>query len=84
MRWADQEVSVDGVPVGDGALPGLQRSGLVRSVRSPDFAGITFHEVLAKSALNKLPEGSQPPFRHTVNTFRGCSHACRYCFARPT
>ncbi|NED66441.1 radical SAM protein, partial [Streptomyces sp. SID10244] len=24
------------------------------------------------------------PFRFTVNTFRGCTHACRYCFARPT
>ncbi len=24
------------------------------------------------------------PFRFTVNGFRGCSHACRYCFARPT
>ncbi|MBD0020369.1 radical SAM protein [Gordonia pseudamarae] len=84
MRWSDQEVSVGGVAVDDGALPGLQRSGLVRSVRPPDFAGVTFHEVLAKSALNKLPEGAQLPFRHTVNTFRGCSHACRYCFARPT
>jgi DNA repair photolyase len=24
------------------------------------------------------------PFRHTINAYRGCSHACRYCFARPT
>ncbi len=24
------------------------------------------------------------PFRYTVNGYRGCSHACRYCFARPT
>ena len=24
------------------------------------------------------------PFRFTVNAYRGCSHACRYCFARPT
>ena len=68
----------------DGALPGLERSGLVRSVQTPEFEGITFHEVLAKSALNAMPEGSGLPFRFTVNTFRGCSHACRYCFARPT
>jgi DNA repair photolyase len=79
MRWDGQGVGVD-----DGALPGLTRLGLVRSVRTPQFEGITFHEVLCKSALNKVPETSNLPFRFTVNGFRGCSHACRYCFARPT
>ena len=24
------------------------------------------------------------PFRWTINPYRGCSHACVYCFARPT
>jgi DNA repair photolyase len=24
------------------------------------------------------------PFRWTINPYRGCSHACAYCFARPT
>ena len=24
------------------------------------------------------------PFRWTINPYRGCSHACTYCFARPT
>ena len=56
----------------------------MRSVQTPEFDGITFHEVLCKSALNKMPEESQLPFRFTVNAFRGCSHSCRYCFARPT
>jgi DNA repair photolyase len=79
MRWDGQGVRVD-----DGALPGLQRVGFVRSVRTPQFDGITFHEVLCKSALNKIPAASALPFRYTVNGYRGCSHACRYCFARPT
>lgn len=89
MRWDAQGVSVD-----DGALPGLQRIGFVRSVRTPQFEGITFHEVLCKSALNKVPAArsnvagkpapSMLPFNYTVNGYRGCSHACRYCFARPT
>lgn len=79
MRWDDQAVRAD-----DGALPGLQRLGFVRSVRTPQFEGITFHEVLCKSALNKVPAASMLPFRYTVNGYRGCSHACRYCFARPT
>lgn len=79
VRWDGQGIDVD-----DGALPGLQRIGLVRSVRTPQFEGITFHEVLCKSALNKVPHATELPFQYTVNGFRGCSHACRYCFARPT
>jgi len=72
------------VGVDDGALPGLQRIGFVRSIRTPQFDGITFHEVLCKSAINKIPDGAMLPFSYTVNGYRGCSHACRYCFARPT
>lgn len=67
------------------ALPGLARlNNLVRTVRTPDFAGIVFHEVLAKSALNHVPSASAMPFGWTINPYRGCSHACVYCFARPT
>jgi len=84
MRWANQVVAVSGKAVDDGALPGLQRIGLVRSVRVPHFDGITFHEVLCKSALNRVPNASALPFQYTINAYRGCSHACRYCFARPT
>ncbi len=79
MRWEAQRIGAD-----DGALPGLARIGFVRTVRTPQFEGITFHEVLCKSALNKVPDSAVLPFRFTVNGYRGCSHACRYCFARPT
>ena len=80
MRWDGQRIDAD-----EGCLPGLPRlSGLVRSVQTPEFAGVTFHEVLAKSALNKVPAPSQVPFGWTVNPYRGCSHACTYCFARNT
>jgi DNA repair photolyase len=83
MRWAGQEISNE---AGDPeALPGLDRlHNLVRSVRTPEFAGITFHEVLAKSALNHVPKAAGLPFNWTVNPFRGCSHGCVYCFARQT
>lgn len=78
VRWQSQTLDAD-----DGALPGLERAGFVRSVQTPEFEGITFHEVLCKSALNKVDSDSLP-FGWTVNPMRGCSHACRYCFARGT
>jgi DNA repair photolyase len=31
-----------------------------------------------------VPAQSAMPFRWTVNPYRGCTHACVYCFARPT
>lgn len=82
MRWAGQQVGAEALD----ALPGLAKvHDLVRTSRPPEFAGMTFYEVRAKSALNKVP-GSVPgtPYGWTINPYRGCSHACVYCFARPT
>ena len=62
----------------------LGMDGLVRSVRSPEFDGVTFHEVYAKSVLSKVPGGSPMPFGWTINPYRGCSHACTYCMAGET
>jgi DNA repair photolyase len=50
---------------------------------TPEFRGITFIESEAKSIINRVPGGALP-FDWTINPYRGCSHACRYCFARPT
>lgn len=82
VRWAGQQIDADTAD----ALPGLaSRHDLVRSVQTPDFAGVTFHEVLAKSALNKVPgAGSALPFGWTINPYRGCLHQCVFCFARKT
>jgi DNA repair photolyase len=81
MRWDAQRLDFDEPQT----LPGLPTvRGLLRSIEVPEFPGLTFHEVRAKSALNAVPKGSAMPFGHTINTFRGCSHACVYCFARGT
>lgn len=77
VRWEQQKAGA-----GEQALLGLD--GLVRSVRPPEFDGVTFHEVHAKSVLNKVPDGSPMPFKWTVNPYRGCSHACTYCLAGDT
>lgn len=81
MRWQGQTVG----EMDASALPGLETlDGLVRSVTTPEFAGITFHEVHAKSALNHVPGPSAMPFDWTVNPYRGCSHACSYCVSPDT
>ncbi|ORM26017.1 Rv2578c family radical SAM protein [Williamsia sp. 1135] len=85
MRWDAQLLESEkdsGEDFARPALPGLERAGLVRSVQTPEFSGVTFHEVLCKSALNKVPEGSRVPMRWTINPTRGCLHQCVYCFAR--
>ena len=81
MRWQGQKLGETDAA----ALPGLEdRSSVLRSVTTPEFAGMTFHEVLSKSALNHVPGASRMPFAWTINPYRGCSHACVYCFARGT
>ncbi len=90
MRWEAQTLQAGdgaeqdgtGTPAGPVAL--LPLSGLQRSITTPEFAGTVFHEVVAKSALNRVPDSSSMPFRWTVNPYRGCTHACRYCYARGT
>jgi DNA repair photolyase len=47
------------------------------------YRGLVFHEIEAKSILNRVPANFLP-FDWTINPYRGCSHACVYCFARPT
>jgi DNA repair photolyase len=85
MRWDalrladDQPAATSG-----GRVPLLPRGAVTRQFDTPEFRGITFHEVTARSALNKVPEASRMPFRWTINPYRGCSHACVYCFARKT
>ena len=54
-----------------------------RTFDTPHFRGIEFIEVEAKSIINKVP-GNYLPFSWTINPYRGCSHACSYCFARRT
>jgi DNA repair photolyase len=62
------------------ALPGA----VARTFDTPGFAGMTFYEIRAKSIINKVPGASMVPFSWTINPYRGCSHACTYCFARNT
>jgi DNA repair photolyase len=55
-----------------------------RHVGRGEFRGMEFLHVQARRVVNEVPKASRMPFRWTINAYRGCSHACTYCFARPT
>ncbi|WP_261326486.1 intein-containing Rv2578c family radical SAM protein [Modestobacter marinus] len=81
MRWDAQKLDLEDPT----ALPGLPTvRGLLSRVQVPEFPGLTFHEVRAKSALNAVPPETAMPFGHTINPYRGCSHACVYCVGGDT
>src|SRR5688572_18259919 len=65
-------------------LPGYRDPATVRRFDAPEALNTNFYEVRAKSALNRVPKQSRMFFPWTINPYRGCSHACVYCFARPT
>lgn len=66
------------------ALPGYAEEAAVRRFDAPEALETRFYEVRSKSVLNRVPPASRMPFRWTINPYRGCTHACRFCFARPT
>jgi DNA repair photolyase len=59
-------------------------TAMERHVGTGEFRGMEFLHVNARSIVNRVPASSRMPFRFTINPYRGCSHACVYCFARPT
>ena len=80
VRW--DNLSLEGDE--EARLPGYAETARVRRFDAPEALDVRFYEVRAKSALNRVPNRSRMPFRWTINPYRGCTHACTYCFARPT
>src|SRR5215510_6078632 len=75
LRWelADE-------PSAQGELFGRPR----REVGRGEYRGLEFLHVEARRVINEIKGEPFLLFRFTVNPYRGCSHACTYCFARPT
>jgi DNA repair photolyase len=80
MRWTNLTLTDEE----QRRLPGYRDEAVVRRFDAPEALDIRFYEVRARSVLNRVPERALVPFSWTVNPYRGCTHACVYCFARST
>jgi len=88
MRWDNLLAGQDAGKDDDGeteraVLPLFPGEAIVRRFKTPQFRGMTFYEVAAKSIINHVP-GDRFGFNWTINPFRGCSHACTYCLQGDT
>jgi DNA repair photolyase len=87
LRWPviTPNPAVDAAPTEPdaGQLP-LFGPGPDREIGKGEFRGLEFVHVRARTIVNRVDARSPMPFRFTINAYRGCSHACTYCFARPT
>ncbi len=83
MRWDNLRLDVR--PSDDRlTAPLFEQGAVVRTFDTPEFRGMTFFEVRARSIINRVPEASRMPFRYTINPYRGCSHGCVYCMSGDT
>jgi DNA repair photolyase len=73
LRWKTAAGRVDGLFELGRTVPGRG-----------EYRSLTFHEVESKRIINHVPSAAGLPFEYTINPYRGCSHRCSYCFARPT
>lgn len=50
----------------------------------PEGHNVEFFTLNARSLLNRAVSKRQLPFTWTINPYRGCEFACKYCYARYT
>jgi DNA repair photolyase len=55
----------------------------VEWLEEPPPATLSIYEEEARSVLSRN-ESPDIPFRWSLNPYRGCLHACAYCYARPS
>lgn len=97
MRWESLREQHDDLALFDRAAVAPEPSGQERGtgraglsdpgpgpVLGGDGGDAVAVEIRARSIINRVPGEASVPFRWTVNPYRGCSHACVYCFARRT
>jgi len=71
-------------PVSNPPNPWSRRGGgyEVEWLGAPPPAEVRVYEEDAREVLTQN-DSPDVPFRYSVNPYRGCQHACAYCYARP-
>ena len=59
-------------------------SQYVEWLGEPPAARLTVYEETSTKEIVSTNDSPDLPFRHSVNPYRGCTHACAYCYARPS
>ena len=77
LRWTTAEEEQEATLFPD-------ETAMTRHVGTGEFRGMEFLHVNARSIINSVPAASRMPFHHTINPYRGCSHACSYCVGGDT
>jgi len=89
MKTVQNRCPLPGLPRGDRKKRGERKNPKNRfspfyTVRDePEKDGITYFEEEARSILTKN-DSPDVGFRYSINPYRGCTHGCIYCYARPT
>jgi len=73
LRWRLAGTDGQGTLFGDGEVDPTR-----------ELPNVEYLHVRAQKIISKVPNAARLPFEYTVNPYRGCTHACTYCFARPT
>ena len=79
VRWKNLEISSEAA-----RLPGYSEPAAIRTFDAPEAVDVRFYEIRAKSILNRVPKASRMPFEWTINPYRGCTHACKFCMRGDT
>ena len=72
-------------------FPNLEKSGLIGIARLAaegeslrEGHNVEYFTLPARSLLNRCNSQRGLPFTWTINPYRGCEFACKYCYARYT
>jgi DNA repair photolyase len=65
-------------------LPGGMAGLAATSSKVRDGHEVEYRNMVARSILNRAESQRGLPFQWSINPYRGCEFACRYCYARYT